>query len=140
VKGFLLDTNVVSELRKQDRGDPHLRRWVSAHRASDFWLSVLVVGELDRGVELIARRDPAASVALRQWLDSLVDEFADRLLPITAPIARQWALLNVPDPVPVVDGLLAATAMVHGLTLVTRNIADVARTGVGCVDPFASTR
>ncbi len=140
MRGFLLDTNVVSELRKQERGDPHLRRWVSEHRAGDFWLSVLVVGELNRGVELIARRDPAASVALRRWLNSLVDEFADRILPITAPIARQWALLNVPDPVPVVDGLVAATAMVHGLTLVTRNIADVARTGVECVDPFASMR
>lgn len=137
MKGYLLDTNVVSELRKRERGDDHLRDWFSSHRDDEFWLSVLVVGELLRGVELISRRDETSAGVLRDWLDSIVDEFADHILPVTIAISERWALLSVPDPVSVVDGLLAATAIEHGLTLVTRNVSDVSRTGVACIDPFA---
>jgi len=136
VIGYLLDTNVVSELRKGRRADQHVRRWFSAHRRDEIWLSVLVVGELRRGVELIARRDAASAEALRDWLQSIIDEFSDRLLPVTIEISERWAMLTVPDPVLVVDGLMAATAIEHELTLVTRNVADVSRTGAACVNPF----
>ena len=134
--GFLLDTNVVSELRKRERANANLRRWLDEQSGAELWLSVLVVGELRRGVELIARREKQAASKLRAWLDSTVKDYADRILPVTVGICERLALLSVPDPVPTVDGLLAATAIEHGLTLVTRNLADVARTGVSVVNPF----
>ena len=137
--GFLLDTNVVSELRKRERADANVLRWLDEHAESELWLSVLVVGELRRGVELIARRDKKTASKLRDWLDATVKDYADRILPIDVEICERWALLSVPDPVPVVDGLLAATAIEHDLTLVTRNIADVDRTGVPVVNPFVAS-
>lgn len=134
--GFLLDTNVVSELRKRHRADPNLLRWFARNEAAEFWLSVLVVGELRRGVELIRRRDEVSAARLTTWFDSLMDDYADRVLPVTVAIAERWARITTPDPAPAVDGLLAATALEHGLVLVTRNVSDVARTGVPVVDPF----
>lgn len=134
--GYLLDTNVVSALRKRSQDDDHLRLWFSSHQDDEFWLSVLVVGELLRGVELIARRDATAARVLREWLESISEEFTDRILPITIAISERWAVLSVPGPIPVVDGLLAATAIEHDLTLVTRNAADIARTGVPYINPF----
>ena len=134
--GYLLDTNVISELRKRDRASEYVRSWLHAHRADEFWLSVLVVGELRRGVELVARRDDAAASALRAWLDSTVQDYADRILPITLAISERWATLSVPDPIPVIDGLLAATAIEHHLTLATRNVSDVRATGAEVVNPF----
>ena len=136
MSGFLLDTNVISEMRKQDRADPAVRRWVQVEAESEFWLSVLVVGELRRGIELIGRRDVRSASALTAWLSSTMEDFADRILSITVAIAVRWAMIDVPDPVPVIDGLLAATAIEHGLTLVSRNIADVERTGVAAINPF----
>jgi toxin FitB len=138
VTGYLLDTNVVSELRKRERADAVVRRWFGRHADDEFWLSVLVVGELRRGVELIGRRDPDSAGALRTWLDSTISDFADRVLPITMQIGERWALLSVPDPMPVIDGLLAATAIEHDLTLVTRNTTDIDRTGVACTNPFVA--
>lgn len=135
--GFLLDTNVVSELRKRHRADPNLLRWFARNEAAEFWLSVLVVGELRRGVELIRRRDEVSAARLTTWFDSLMDDYADRVLPVTVAIAERWARITTPDPAPAVDCLLAATALEHGLVLVTRNVSDVARTGVPVVDPFA---
>jgi toxin FitB len=134
VRGFLLDTNVVSELRKGDRADANVRQWFADHEHAEFWLSVLVVGELDRGVELIARRDAEAASLLRSWLDSTAKDYADRILPVTVAISERWALLS--NPVPVVDGLLAATALEHDLVLTTRNVADVRDTGARAVNPF----
>jgi toxin FitB len=137
VTGLLLDTNVVSELRKQDRMDPRLHSWWAEHQGSQLWLSVLVLGELRRGVELLRRRDEVAAQVLDDWLAGLVDGFADRILRIDERVAEVWGRIGIPDAVPVVDGLLAATALVHDLTLVTRNVADVERTGVSALNPFA---
>ena len=89
MKGFLLDTNVVSELRKRERASAQVRAWFQAHRTEEFWLSVLVVGELRRGVELVARRDHAAASALRAWLDSTVHDYSDRILPVTLAVSEK---------------------------------------------------
>lgn len=138
MSGYLLDTNVISELRKGDRGDPAVRNWVEAQTGDDLWLSVLVVGELLRGVELVRRRNPLSAVVLDQWLDRLKNTYADRILPVTGSIMQRWALVTVPDPVPVIDGLLAATALDHDLVFVTRNIKDVKSTKVQTHNPFSS--
>lgn len=137
MSGFLLDTNVVSELRKGDRADPGVRRWFEEHAADQLWLSALVVGELRRGVELLRRRDAKAGDVLSAWLDRVTTEFGDRILPITTEVCERWGVLNVPDPLPVVDGLLAATALEHDLVFVTRNTGDVERTGVQFDNPFS---
>ena len=137
MSGFLLDTNVVSELRRGDRADPGVRQWFEAHAADQLWLSALVVGELRRGVELLRRRDAKAGDVLSAWLDGVTTEFGDRVLPITMEVCERWGVLNVPDPLPVVDGLMAATALEHDLVLVTRNTRDVERTGVQVDNPFS---
>lgn len=136
MNSFLLDTNVVSELRKKDRADVHLRRWFQEQAAAEFWLSVLVIGELRRGIALLARRDLPAAGELTRWLVSTIKDYADRILPINLAVSERWAVISVPDPVPIIDGLLAATAIEHDLTLVTRYTADVQRTGVALVNPF----
>jgi predicted nucleic acid-binding protein len=134
---WLLDTNIVSELRKGERANPGLRAWFAETDEDSLYTSVLVVGEVRRGIESIRRRDVPSALALEHWLAGLTDGFADRILPVDQAVAEQWGRLNVPDPVPTVDGLLAATALVHGLTLVTRNTRDVDRTGVQVLDPTA---
>ena len=133
---FLLDTNVLSELRKGHRSSASVRAWFDAVDDNALFTSVLVLGEIRRGIELIRRRDPTAAGALEQWQRRLVETFGDRVLPIDAEVADRWGTLNVPDPVPVVDGLLAATAIVRGFTLVTRNVKDVRSTGVSLLDPY----
>lgn len=135
--GFLLDTNVVSELRKGARADAGVQQWFEEHVADQLWLSVLVVGELRRGVELIRRRNKKAGKRLSDWLATITTEYADRIIPVTTDVCERWAMLNVPDPVPVIDGLLAATALERDLVLVTRNTVDVERTGVAFINPFA---
>jgi len=132
---FLLDTNVVSEIRKKVP-DPGVSSWFASVRADQLFVSVLVVGEIRQGIERLARRDPAQAEVFEHWLSHLVDGYGDRVVPITAAIAERWGRLNVPDPVPVVDGLMAATALVHDWTLVTRNVDDVRPTGVRLLDPF----
>lgn len=133
---WLLDTNVVSEIRKGRRGDPGVMRWV-AGRQDAAWLSVLTFGELRRGVELRRRKDEVAGRSLHVWLDGLIANFGNRVLPVDTRVADLWGRLNVPNPVPTVDGLIAATALVHRLTLVTRNVRDVAATGVAVFNPFS---
>jgi predicted nucleic acid-binding protein len=132
---YLLDTNVLSELRKR-RPDRHVVEWFDATSGTELYLSVLVLGEVRQGVERRRRQEPTAGRALDEWLTELHRSFADRVIPVTAEIADQWGELNVPDPLPTVDGLLAATALVHGLVLVTRNTRDVARSGVVTLNPF----
>lgn len=134
---WLLDTNIVSELRKGDRAEIRLRSWFAQVADDELFTSVLVLGEIRRGIESIRRRDQPAALALEQWLIRMATGFGERVLPIDARVADRWGALNVPDPVPTVDGLLAATALVHDLTLVTRNIKHVAGTGVRTFDPTA---
>jgi toxin FitB len=133
---FLLDTNVISELRRR-RPDPGVQKWLAGIDASELSLSVLVVGELRQGIERLRQRDARRAAQLEQWLERLTEQFAERILPVTATIADEWGRLNARDRVPAVDGLIAATAAVHGLTVVTRNVQDFRRTGVRCLDPFA---
>ena len=137
MSGFLIDTNVISELRKRDRMDTQVLQWFGRNTDSELWLSVLVVAELRRGVELLRRRDEVAAALLATWLESVVVDYGDRILPVTVEIAQRWGRLSVPDPLPWIDGMLAATALQHGLTLATRNVDDVRRTGVALANPFA---
>ena len=135
---WLIDTNILSEVRKGDRANPGIRAWFDEARDEDLYTSVLVLGEVRRGIEWIRRRDVPSALALEQWLTRLASTFADRVLPIDEKIADRWGALNVPDPVPTVDGLLAATALVHDLILVTRNVRDVVSTGVRVLDPTSA--
>jgi predicted nucleic acid-binding protein len=132
---FLLDTNVISEARKR-RPNPGVRLWLASVPEGDLYLSVLVVGELRQGVERLRRRDPVQAAPYETWLAVLRHGFADRLVPLTVEICEEWGRLNVPDPLPVVDGLMAATAKVRGWTFVTRDIADLAHAEVRLLNPF----
>ena len=134
---YLLDTNVISELRKGQRADAGVLAWLGSVPEAELYLSVLVVGELRQGVERMRRRDPRSAEKLDQWLATLTSRYETRILAVDAHVAELWGRLNVPDPLPAVDGLLAATALAHGLTLVTRNTRDVARSGAELLNPFA---
>jgi toxin FitB len=133
---FLLDTNVLSEARKP-RGDPAIKRWMKTVAGRDLYLSVLVVGEIRQGIERLRRRDPDQADVFESWLGRLRQEYAERILDVTAEVAEEWGRMNVPHPLPAVDALLAATAKIHGLTLVTRNTGDLRRTGAKLLNPFA---
>lgn len=133
---YLLDTNVLSELRKGPRADRGLQAWLSTVEEDDLYLSVLVLGELRRGIERVRHRDVVGARSLDAWQRQLRRRHADRILPVGREVAEAWGRLGVPDPIPVVDGLLAATALVHGLTVVTRNDGDFRPTGVPLLNPF----
>lgn len=133
---YLIDTNIIAEVRKGARCDSHVAAWYGRVRDDELFLSVLVVGEIRQGIERLRPRDRQHADRLDRWLDELLDSFGDRILPITAKVAQTWGRINARSPFPVVDSLMAATAEAHGLTLVTRNLADVARSGVRCVNPF----
>ncbi len=133
--GYLLDTNVISETRKA-RADSGVIAFLSAAEAAGLFLSVLTLGELRKGVAAKYRTDPRAADQLGAWVDGIETIFADRVLPIDAAIARRWGELSANRSLPVVDTLIAATAISHGLTLVTRNIRDVESTGVPLVNPW----
>jgi predicted nucleic acid-binding protein len=132
---FLLDTNVIAEVRKP-APDPNVRAWLDSVPEAELYLSVLVVGEVRQGIERLRRRDPAQAEPYELWLSALRRSFADRLVPITADVCEEWGRLNVPDTLPVVDGLMAATARRRDWTLVTRNVKDLGRTGVRLLNPF----
>jgi len=134
---YLVDTNVVSELRKGRRCDPGVASWFAEAVSEEIYLSALTLGEIRKGIENIRRRDEPAAEALEEWFRELEASHSDHILPVDQAIAEQWGRFNVPDPLPVLDSLLAATASVHGLTLVTRNLKDVERTGVDCLNPFS---
>ena len=136
---FLLDTNVVSELRKirLGRADAHVAQWADSVESVDLFLSSITVQELEIGVLLAERRDPAQGAVFRAWLDHhVLPAFAGRILPIDTAVAQRSAKLHVPDPRPVRDCLIAATALVHGMTVVTRNVADFEPCGVLLLNPW----
>jgi toxin FitB len=132
---FLLDTNVISEARKP-AADPNVRAWLASVPDAELYVSVLVIGEVRQGIERLRRRDPARVEVFEAWLSALRHDYSDRIVPVSAEVAEEWGRLNVPDPLPVIDGLMAATAKVRGWTLVTRNVGDLARTGVRLLNPF----
>ena len=134
---YLLDTNVISELRKGERANPSVVSWFADIADEEIFLSVLTIGEIRRGVESVRRRDPDSAAALDSWLARLGEAHRDRIVRVDRPIAEEWGRMNVPDPLPVIDGLLAATARILGLTLVTRNTVDVEGTGIELLDPFS---
>jgi hypothetical protein len=134
---FLLDTNVVSELRSQRKSDALVLQWSRSVPADEQWLSVMSLMEIEIGILRVKRKDPPQSDRLRVWLETIVvPMFGDRLLPIDAAIVRQCAALHVPNTRPERDALIAATALVHGLTVVTRNTKDFQPMGVPVVDPW----
>ena len=136
---LIVDTNVVSELRKVRLGkaDRSVAKWADSVDAATLYLSVITVQELEIGVLLIERRDPIQGAKLRTWLNShVLPTFANRILPVDTAVAQRSALLHVPDLRPVRDGLIAATALVHGMTIVTRNIADFIPTGAKTFNPW----
>ena len=135
---FLLDTNIISEIRKRERAHAGVARWVAQTLVTEIGTSVIVLAEIRRGIELKRRTDPKQATSLDQWFAQMRSRLEDRVLSVDEPIAEAWALLNVPDPLPLIDGLLAATAKIYRLTLVTRNVADISRTGVSLLNPFSS--
>ena len=135
---YLIDTNVISELRKGQRCDPNVAQWFATVADVEIYLSVLVIGELRRGVERIRRRDPTATVALETWLKRIVKSFDGRILAVDYEVAEEWGRMNALTPLSTIDSLLAATAKVHGLTLVTRNVKDIVNAGVSYLNPFES--
>ncbi|MDO8296534.1 MAG: type II toxin-antitoxin system VapC family toxin [Caulobacter sp.] len=136
---FLLDTNVVSELRKAKRGraDTNVVVWTANTPTRDTFISAVTILELEMGVLIVGRRDPQQGRVLRRWMeDQVVAVFEDRILAVDEAVARRAAALHVPDPRPDRDALIAATALVHGMTVVTRNIGDFAPTGVSLLNPW----
>lgn len=133
---YLLDTNVFSEIRKGDEANADVRRWWRTVEIGSIHISVIVIGEIRRGAERIRRRDSRQAIALERWLEQLQMTYADRIVNIDVRVADLWGRLQVPNPLPTIDSLLAATAIVHDLVLVTRNVKDVYVTGAQCLNPF----
>jgi len=134
---YLLDTNVLSELRRRSRADPRVLAWAAAIPEASAFISVISLFEIERGILLAQRRDPNQAAHLRRWLEMRVmEEFEGRVLPIDSAVALRCAALHVPDPRPAHDALIAATALVHGMTVVTRNTGDFEATGVKLVNPW----
>jgi len=132
---YLLDTTVVSELRKR-RPDPHVLAWYDTVTSAEIFISALAIGEIRLGIERLLRKDNAQPDLLEHWLRGLHATYRDHVVDVDADVAEEWGRLNVPDPLPVIDGLLAASARIRGWTLVTRNTADLARSAVRLLNPF----
>ncbi len=134
---YLIDTNVLSEMRKLSKAHPHVRRWVASVDAAAMFLSVISIFEMEKGVLSMERRDPQQGSALRIWLNTRVlSAFRGRILPIETEIATRCAALHVPNPRSDRDSFIAATALVHGMTVVTRNVSDFQPTGVALLNPW----
>jgi predicted nucleic acid-binding protein len=133
---YLIDTNIISEIRKGRRCNPNVAAWYAALDDSDIYVSVLVLGEIRKGIERARQNDPSQARSLETWLSAVQHSFADHVLPVDRLVADEWGRMSAKRPVPSVDALLAATAKVHRMTLATRNLADVADLGADVVNPF----
>jgi predicted nucleic acid-binding protein len=137
---ILVDTNVVSELKRGRNAAPAVTAWFAAVPAEQIFTSVVVLGEVRRGIELLARRDKAQAEMLERWYASMRQQLGTRVLPVDEPVMMMWSRISVPDPLPAYDGLIAATALVNSMTVATRNTADFRRVGVTVVDPWSDRR
>lgn len=133
---WLVDTNIISEVRKGPRCHPGVAAWWAAVEDRDLFLSVMTLGEIRRGIEAIRHRDPAKAATLERWLRDVSEAFGARIIGVDLAVAEAWGRMSVARSVPVIDALLAATAQVHDLVLVTRNTADVSGLGVQTLNPF----
>jgi toxin FitB len=135
---FLVDTNVVSELKRGKNAEPKVAAWFAAMPPERVFTSVVVLGEIRRGIELIAKRDKPQAAVLERWYASMRQRLGTRIIPVDEPVMMVWAKITVPDMLPAYDGLIAATALAHGLTVATRNTADYQRAGVEVIDPWST--
>ena len=133
---YLIDTNIISEVRKGPRCDPNVASWYAKIADGSLYLSVLVLGEIRKGIERIRPKDNAQANAIENWLVAVNKAFGERILPVDRAVANEWGRLNASRPLPIIDGLLAATAKTHRMTLVTRNTADIAGLDVYILNPF----
>ena len=134
---YLLDTNVISEIRKGEAANESVLDWYRSTKDEDLYLSVMVVGEIQKGIEQLRRRNAGFAAEIESWLDRVRTNYGHRVLPVDVEVAAEWGRMSALDsPPPVVDGIIAATAKVRGLTVVSRNTRDIERTGVDCLDPF----
>jgi predicted nucleic acid-binding protein len=137
---YLLDTNIISEIRKGVDCNPHVATWYDSIDEDTIYVSVLVLGEIRKGIERARSTNPGQACALEQWLSALSQSFANRIVPIDLAVAEEWGRMSAKRPVSTVDALLAATAKVQRMMLVTRNVADVADLGAKVINPFEATR
>jgi predicted nucleic acid-binding protein len=133
---YLIDTNIVSEVRKGSRCHPAVARWYETIDTEEIFLSSLVVGEVRKGIETVRRTDPTQAESLESWLAALIESAGDRMLPVERGIADEWGRLAAVRSLPIIDAILAATARIHQLTLVTRNTRDFEGTGTQLLNPF----
>ena len=133
---WLLDTNVLSELRKGPGANGKVRKWASSTIEDRHFISVLSLGEIRKGVELLRKKSPSQCPAFERWLTQLHSEYADVVLPVSEEIAERWGRLMAIRTLPVIDGLMAATAIAHGLTIATRNAGDFKLPGLKAINPF----
>ncbi len=133
---YLIDTNIISEVRKGAGCNARVSAWYASIADEDLFLSTLVLGEIRKGIELARPRDAGKAAALERWLRKVETAFGERVLGIDNAVSDQWGRMSAIRPAPVIDGLLAATALTHGLTLVTRNDRDVADLGATVLNPF----
>jgi toxin FitB len=133
---YLIDTSIISEIRKGDRCDPNIASWYETIEDASLYLSVLAIGEIRKAVERVRPEDSTRARAIENWLKAVDKAYGERILPVDRAVADEWGRLNAVRPLPVIDGLLAATAKVHRMTLVTRNTTDMADSGVHILNPF----
>lgn len=133
---YLLDTNVLSELRKRNRCHRSVQDWMASTSPDELWMSVLMLGEIRKGINQLQRRDPTSASNLEKWLEETKADFGSHILPITTEITEEWGRLNAVRPLPTADSLMAATANVHGLTFVTRDVKALTGSGVKLLNPF----
>jgi predicted nucleic acid-binding protein len=135
---FLLETNVFSELRRGTNCCPQVAAWTASTRQDRHYLSVLTIGEIRKGIEMLKRRAPQQCPAFEKWLETVQIQYEADILPITDAVSERWGRLMAERSLPVIDGLIAATALTHNLTVATRNVRDFADTGVSWINPFES--